>query len=74
MKETKGWYEWLYLAASIAASYYIIQVERGSDSDIGIKIRWNAVKFFRGVRLACAEAELKLIDGINRELEARKTI
>lgn len=63
--------DWVYLAASIAASYYLMQLERGQEADVEIKLYWFLLKCSRKLTNAAVQLEKRLNAEMNAALDRR---
>lgn len=65
--------DWLYLAASLAASYYLVQMERGQEQDIELRVFWFLVKCSRKMTDSSIQLEKYFTGQMNSVLDRRST-
>jgi hypothetical protein len=63
--------DWVYLAASLAASYYLVQMERGQEQDIELRVYWFLLKVSRKLTNAAVQLEKRLNAEMNAALDRR---
>jgi hypothetical protein len=61
--------DWVYLAVSMAASYYLILAQRGDDADWELRLLHSCVNACRWVRQRAGKAEVYFMDARDEALE-----
>jgi hypothetical protein len=65
--------DWLYLIVSVAASYYLVQMERGQEQDIELRLYWFLVKCSRKLTDSGIRLEKYFNAQMNDALDRRST-
>lgn len=65
--------DWLYLLVSVAASYYLAQMERGQEDDVELRLYWFLVKCSRKVTDSSIRLEKYFNSQMNAALDRRST-
>jgi len=63
--------DWVYLVASLAASYYLVQMERGQEQDVELRVYWFLLKVSRKLTNAAVQLEKRLNTEMNAALDRR---
>ena len=75
MDRKHGASDWLYLIASVVASYFLIQREREQgDEQASLEFMWSCVKMLRKIRKIVGRWEDRLMAHIDGELEKDRTV
>jgi hypothetical protein len=61
--------DWLYLVVSMAASYYLVMLQRGEDSHVELRVLHSCVNACRWVRVRAGKAEARLMEMRDEALE-----
>ena len=64
-----GTRDWVYLAVSLLASYYLILMQRGDDADLEIRYLHWCVNACRWVRVKAGRAQAYFEDARDEALE-----